>query len=161
MTNTPAPCPSACARSPTCSDQSPAVFHVNELFDQIIRLSTPSAQRACWHVSLAWRDVVKHVLQTSYQNANSCPAIDYGQLIDRDMQCSQPSEREIAQLVSDVSGYDHRVPTIPSYLFGPARLTQARELPNATFDAISAIMEQDVLSEYEYPSRENGPHGST
>ncbi|KAF1849535.1 uncharacterized protein K460DRAFT_268072, partial [Cucurbitaria berberidis CBS 394.84] len=111
------------------------------LLENILRRATPRAQYAAWKVCIAWRDMVAYILRFQFRSCYPCSPVDYGQIIDPDLQWLQASEEEIAGLEENVNIIRQETYPNCSHFFFPARLVQAPNVSEDTLNFIDTVFE--------------------
>ena len=133
----------------------------------MLQEATPRTQYAAWAVSDRWEEMVTYILQNCFREPHPCAPIEYGQLIERELEWLQPSASEIACFESNLEELAQEGTLIEqgdvrklSRFFCPAHLTQGKELPHSAYELFRTFCQHrchpDSLAAL--PPRTDGPH---
>jgi hypothetical protein len=142
---------------PPATDRTHRALRVNEILEQILRRATPNTQYQAWNVSKAWRDTVAYILKSQHRSPVPCSPVEYNQLVDSKLRWLQASEEELVHIAKVVQTISQRAAQYPVQYFS-ARFTQAHELPEPTFNAIGALVHNELQWHgLTHPLRDEGP----
>jgi len=122
------------------------VFDIPELLEMILRYATTDSQYAAWNVDVSWRRTIRYILESRYHSHHPCLPVNHGQRIDRELFWLQPTEQEIIDIEHAILSLRQEITPqgpatttasipAPSPYF-PARISQARNIPQLYYDKI-------------------------
>jgi len=121
------------------------VFDIPELLEMILRYAITDSQYAAWNIDVSWRQTTRYIFASRYHSHHPCPPVNHGQRIDRELSWLQPTEQEIIDIEHAILSLRQGTPQGPATTtasipapspYFPARISQARNIPQLYYDKI-------------------------
>jgi hypothetical protein len=100
--------------------------------------------------------MIRFILKSQYRSHIPCLPVDHDEFIDIKGRWLQPTEDGLAHTVEEVDAISQNFGR-DTWVYFPARLTQAPKLPEHTLNAIGdPTRRQIIYTDFAFPLRENG-----